>query len=617
MPFAAVRPAIGASLLVAHLQRIGIPAQVSYLNMAFAHALGEADYRYFADNAPTQSLAGDWVFAKELFGVRPAADTAYVEAFATRFAKYSYGISANAVLSRARNNAEVFINACLAKVDWMAFDVVGFTSSFTQNVASLALAKRLKAIHPHLRIVFGGANCEDAMGLGLHQAFAFVDFVCCGEADISFPRLVTALSGADNYHDIPGVISRQNGQSRYSSLSPEQVADLDDLPIPNFDDYFQQVAETFPQARPVRARVLMESSRGCWWGQKHHCTFCGLNGNAIDYRAKSPKRVVDELTELQRRYSAEHIEMVDNILDRNYFLTVLPEITRRNLNLRLFYETKANLRKDQMRLLREAGVMAIQPGIESLSTTVLRLIKKGTTAVQNIQMLKWCSEFGIEPCWNLLYGFPGENPAEYDAMPTIVDSVSHFEPPRGIGAFRLDRFSPYFTRSAELGLCNLRPDRSYHYIYDLPEEQLFSIACYFEHDYTDGRNPDAYAAETIAAVQRWRGGYKRGRLVYADHGDCLAIWDLRSGASQRLTILRGISRKVYLHCDEHQSLRGIQTLLDSDPPCEPELGPLLDGLVAKRLMLKLDDRYLSLAVRLADGENLSSGYPKQHEDIFF
>jgi len=50
-------------------------------------------------------------------------------------------------------------------------------------------------------------------------------------------------------------------------------------------------------------------------------------------------------------------------------------------NLQLFYEVKVNLRYDQLAMLRAGGVRAIQPGIESLSNQVLRLMKKGCTSL--------------------------------------------------------------------------------------------------------------------------------------------------------------------------------------------------------------------------------------------
>ena len=41
----------------------------------------------------------------------------------------------------------------------------------------------------------------------------------------------------------------------------------------------------------VRPQIPLETSRGCWWGMKHHCIFCGLNGKQMAFQDKSPDRV--------------------------------------------------------------------------------------------------------------------------------------------------------------------------------------------------------------------------------------------------------------------------------------------------------------------------------------
>jgi len=282
------------------------------------------------------------------------------------------------------------------------------------------------------------------MGLQLHRSFPFVDFVCSGEADLSFPRLIQALIQGGDVAEISGVSFRRDGQSRCKTLTPERVRDLDTLPYPNYDDYFEQRMELWPTTtRP--AGVLMESSRGCWWGEKHHCIFCGLNGMSMAFRSKTAQRVLDEIVALNERYQPSFIAMVDNILDMHYFRDLLPQLKNLEPDLQLFYETKANLTKDQVRMLRDAHVRTIQPGIESLSTDILRIMRKGTTAIQNIQILKWCKEFCVEAQWNLLYGFPGENPADYKKTVDIISWISHLKPPANIAVIRLDRFSPNFV----------------------------------------------------------------------------------------------------------------------------------------------------------------------------
>ena len=65
--------------------------------------------------------------------------------------------------------------------------VVGFTTTFHQTCAALAVARRLKALPDPPLVVFGGANCEGEMGVQMLASFEWIDAVCCGEADHSFP----------------------------------------------------------------------------------------------------------------------------------------------------------------------------------------------------------------------------------------------------------------------------------------------------------------------------------------------------------------------------------------------------------------------------------------------
>ena len=177
-------------------------------------------------------LAGEWVFASCLLDDDPARAEAY-ERLAGPTAELE-------PIRGARSRADGFLRRCVESVDWGAYDVVGFTTTFAQNVASLALARRVKERSPESVVVLGGANCEGEMGLALHRSFPFVDLVCAGEADLTFPRLLTTLRGGGDPAEIPGVVARRAGDSVYSSLSPQRVHDLDELPYPDFDEFFEQ-----------------------------------------------------------------------------------------------------------------------------------------------------------------------------------------------------------------------------------------------------------------------------------------------------------------------------------------------------------------------------------------
>ena len=198
---------------------------------------------------------------------------------------------------------------------------------------------------------------------------------------------------------------------------------MDNLPIPDFSDYFRDLANSTVAASVIPV-LLFETSRGCWWGAKSQCTFCGLNGASLVYRSKSTERALEELTYLVDRWRIDLVEVVDNMLDMNYFKDLLPTLALSERSLSLFYEVKANLTRKQVQMLREAGVDRIQPGIESLSNHVLRLMRKGTTVLRNIQLLKWCKEYDITVDWNILYGFPGETQEDYDDMLDLLPSIN-------------------------------------------------------------------------------------------------------------------------------------------------------------------------------------------------
>ncbi|MFZ3345265.1 radical SAM protein, partial [Mycobacterium sp.] len=177
----------------------------------------------------------------------------------------------------------------------------------------------------------------------------------------------------------------------------------------------------------------------------------------MTYRSKESQRAFDELMTLSQRYPDRPISIVDNILDTSYFRTFLPQLRDSSASLSLFYEIKANVSKDQLPVLRDAGVTVVQPGIESLSTHVLRLMRKGVTMLQNIQTLKWCKELGMDVEWNVLWGYPGETASDYEQCAAIVPLLTHLQPPGGKAPIRLDRFSPYFEQALNFGISNVRP----------------------------------------------------------------------------------------------------------------------------------------------------------------
>ncbi len=215
----------------------------------------------------------------------------------------------------------------------------------------------------------------------------------------------------------------------------------------------------------------------------------------------------------------------------------------------LFYETKSNLKKDQVRLLRDAGVTTIQPGIESFSDRVLKQMKKGVSGLQNIQLLKWCKELGVHPIWNFLIGFPQESPEDYFEMAGLTARVCHLPRPSGVSVIRLDRFSPNFTQAGLLGFTKLQPLPFYEFLYDLPEPARRNLAYYFSYDYKVPQNVARYADPLVRSVHAWKTTWRNAELVSIDLDDRLFVFDTRPRAASPISMLTGDDRRLYQTCD--------------------------------------------------------------------
>jgi len=536
---------------------------------------------------------GDWVFCvPPLREPTPQQTRAYDAYLASKRAD-SRLIGA---VKRMRRTAPAFIARCAEDVLAWEPTIVGFTTTFSQNAASLLLAKTLKLRRPDLTIVFGGSNCDDSMGVELMRTFGFVDYIVQGEAEYALPALVDELARGVTAPVTGGVCHRDAHGNVVANPAGEAVR-MDDVPQPVYDEYFAKLASSRMRG-DLNSLVTIpaETARGCWWGAKHHCTFCGLNGATMTFRSKSPAKAAREFAALSERYHLTTFQLVDNILDLTYFKTLLPQLARaRELgdDYRIFYETKANLRKEHLKGMADAGIYWIQPGIENLSTHVLALMDKGCTALQNIRLLKWAREYKMTVSWNLLYGFPGETLDDYEAIYDLVPSLTHLEAP-GMLRLLLERFSPYFTNPGKYGIDVLGPSEWYRHVYDLPTDALMRLAYDFEYQVPElaGRSYPKLQ-ERLRAL--WPKGTGGGTFRYSRGPGFVKLRDRRAATPARDVTLRGAAAAVYLAADAGATLDELVARVKSDAS-PAEIQELLADLVARRYMYEEGGKYLALAV---------------------
>ena len=511
-----------------------ITVEIAYLSHDFARYLGLQFYDRLTNSMESLNTGlGDWFFRQAAFPeLRDNTEEYFRRYFPINNAENQK--LKNWLLQR-RLGLEPFTDQMTMAYQLDSADIVGFTSMFMQNTACFAMARALKARNPRIVTVIGGANCEYPMGRVIAEKVESIDFVFSGPALKSFPEFLEQYLNEklDEGQPIQGVFSKRNQPVEGGPQAIGEDLSIDTEIKLNYEPFLEILDSKFPN-REVKPVLPFETSRGCWWGERAHCTFCGLNGVSMGYRAMNPDRAIALFNSLFR-YSGQvsRLSAVDNILPRSYLKDVLPSLETPS-DMNIFYEVKADLSEEDVATLARARVNRIQPGIESLATSTLKLMKKGTTVFQNLALLKRCALYDIQPIWNLLIGFPGETDVVYQRYMEVLPLVFHLPPPTGVYPVRFDRFSPYHTQAKAYGL-DLHPLDFYSLIYPFEEADFYDFAYYFADRNIQAEYFTAAARwlrKLRAKISTWQGLWSRSkdgeppRLCFADKNK---IYDSRSG----------------------------------------------------------------------------------------
>ena len=478
------------------------------------------------------------------------------------------------------------------------YDIVGFSVTFeVQLPAALVVARRIKEARPDMRVILGGAACVESQGDGLAASFPFLDAVCHTEGEAVIGPLIRALRGEGDLVDVPGIAYVDKNGILCHNPSPTLLADLDVLPIPQYENFIEQF-EASPWRSLGPPKFFFETSRGCWWGQKHLCTFCGLNAEGLAFRRKSPDRAYREIVHLYEKYHAHNLQATDNILDMAYLKEVMPRLAAMPKEpgrpLSIFFEIKSNLRRDQILALADGGITYVQPGIESFSDQVLQLMDKGATGLGQIQFIKWAFEAGIGLVYNLIFRNPGEQASWYRQMADLIPALVHLPPPSGLVNMHLERFSPYQTRPEEFGIRNIRPLSYYSDLFPDPQVDLNRIAYNFAYDHDTVGDPELTEAHRVCAnlVTYWQKTWKEQLASYIEIGGCIVISDRRKGSLRDHAVLSGKAAELFRYLDRVRPWSAIQRRFPSLD--EHMLHSLLGSWVKLRWVCNTGDRYLSV-----------------------
>jgi len=491
-------------------------------------------------------------------------------------------------------------------VDWGRYRLAGFSVCLCQLTSSLYFIKRIKQAFPDLPVVVGGSAFSGDGTDAFLEMFPEVDFVVHGEGERPLSELVRQMTGAresDEVFSIPGVVARRREKAR-APLSFQQLKDLRSLPPPDYDEYFH-LLNALDAGKTFFPTLPMEASRGCWWkapkdsGRKRGCAFCNLNLQWDGYRSKAVSQVVSEVDDLTRRYKTLSVAFMDNLLPLRKSREIFSQLGDLQKDLRLFAEIRANTPYEVLKLMRSAGMNEVQVGIEALSTSLLKKICKGTTAIQNMEVMKHCEALGISNISNLILHFPGSDADDVDETLRALEFALPFRPLRFVH-FWLGLGSPVGEDPRAYGLKAVFNHPNYAALF--PPGICQAVPFMIQSYRGDLGHQKRLWQPVKKKVRAWKTAYAELHhgascspiLTFRDGRDFLIIRQRRFRAEPLTHRLVGTSRAIYLFCQRHRSAKRIVARFSNVGG--DRILPFLKMMVDKRLMFEEHGRYLSLAV---------------------
>lgn len=595
------RPSIALGILDRLCAEQEVSCASIFPNLDLAARIGLEAHRPMADERALFGL-GEHVFAVDLFGAEALDSDSFLELICRLPLPPPYNDRAFVADLRDRV-VPAFLDETVARILSFRPAVVGFTATFNQVMASIATAARLKRARPDLVVLAGGACFDGEMGQEYHRALPHVlDHVFMGEAEDSFRTFLARRRAGGDGRGIPGVTWIEGGELRLVPGVP--LAEMDRSPMPNYQPYFAEVerVQAATGLQIVTEALPVEGSRGCWWGQKNHCLFCGINPALLKFREKSPERVVDEMVLLSHIHGVPKLTATDWIVSRRSRLAIFAALRDLDLDLEVFYETRSDLDKAEVKLMKEAGALRVQPGIESFSTPVLKLMRKGTTGIRQVRFLKWAREYGVKLSYNILCGFPGDRPEWYLEMAELIRAIPHLQPPTNNATFiELHRFSPLFEQREAFGIqdYDLRVDYRFNFPRGMVDPR--KIGYFFEYEAGSICDPSQYMPQVQAAIEPWLASWEARRLPRFDYAlgpGFVEIHDGRDGEG-RTMVLRGLAHDLFLLLDDIGTLHGLAADLAPKYPRQVDEGLLehvVEELVRQRILLREGNALLALPV---------------------
>jgi len=318
------------------------------------------------------------------------------------------------------NKNEIYINKLIELVANAPSQIIGFSVQSTSKFFSLEVARRIKERSRNKIIVFGGPLCfRNCYGVDILNDFRFLDFVCLGEGERSFLRLINIIEKNGYIESFPGFGYRLEDGNIKDGGDDSLLKNLDDLPFAEYSP--------FNLEKYTKKLLPISTSRGCI----NKCSFCSESTHWQKYRMRSARNIFQEIKyQLDRNPEIEMFWFNDSLINGD--IRMLNELCDLLISNRIKIKwggqgmIRREMNKDFLQKMKLAGCEVISYGVENGSGKILRLMKKFYTPELSKKVIRDTYEVGINVIFNIIIGFPGETEVEFQETKDFVECCKQY-----------------------------------------------------------------------------------------------------------------------------------------------------------------------------------------------
>lgn len=310
---------------------------------------------------------------------------------------------------------------------------VGLASFCTDYAVVSDLAKAIKARYPAVKIMVGNAQPSVSPSDFLYEGSPF-DLVVRGEGEETLKEILSLERSGGDVTRVAGIAYFENGKVVTSPTRP--LMDLKDCGQPAYHKidvaWYAKPSKYVIRRIPASCGVIF-TGRGC----PFECGFCAANAvwqaNSTD-TTRAPKArwrplddVMKELHDFEKVHKFDFFYILDDVfgLTEDEIREFCAAYKKSGLTMLWAAETRVNCVRNLeiLKVMRDAGCIQLDFGIESGSPAMLKVVNKGITVPQTETAFALCAKAGIRTFANILINLPGETEADLKMTDDLLDRI--------------------------------------------------------------------------------------------------------------------------------------------------------------------------------------------------